>query len=34
MIMKHGRWKLVRVEDAYTHLNLNDFLLVSQDLDL
>ena len=33
-IKKHGRWKSDRVEDGYTHLTLNDLLLVSQNLGL
>ena len=33
-IKKHGRWKADRVKDGYTHPNLNDLLLVSQNLGL
>ena len=34
VIKKRCRWKLDLVKDVYTHPGLNDFLLVSQDLDL
>ena len=34
MIRKHGRWKLVRVKDVFTHPGLNDVFLVPHDVDL
>ena len=33
MIRKHGRWKLARVKDMFTHPGLSEVFLVSYDLD-
>ena len=32
MIRKHGRWKIGRIKDAFTHPGLNDVFMVSHDL--